>query len=378
MRKLHILAPIVMAAAVVKGAEAQSIRTDKVEVVAETLIDGIAHPWGIDFLPDGTAIVTERPGRMLLLTADGARLAVAGVPEVAAAGQGGLLDVAVAPDYSETGEVYLSFSEPGEGGAGTAVARARLAIDAGEARLEGLETIFSMNRKTGTTHHFGSRLQFHPDGTLFVTTGDRGDGDRAQDFADHAGAVLRIRRDGSVPADNPFVDTADRLPEIWSKGHRNPQGMVFDPVTQAIWTVEHGARGGDELNRPLAGRNYGWPVISYGRHYTGLPIGIGTEAPGYQQPVWYWDPSIAPSGMAVYDGDMFPEWRGNFLVAALRAELLARLERTADGAGVTGEERMFEGRFGRLRDVTVAPDGSIWLLTDDENGAIIRISRAGS
>ncbi len=216
---------------------------------------------------------------------------------------------------------------------------------------------------------------FHPDGTLFVTVGDRGERDRAQDFSDHAGSVIRINGDGSVPDDNPFASGADGLPELWSKGHRNPQGAVYDPISKAIWTVEHGARGGDELNRPEAGKNYGWPVISYGRHYSGGKIGVGTEAPGYEQPAWYWDPSIAPSGLAVYDGEMFPEWKGDFLVGALSFQLLSRLSRDADNR-ITGEERMFAEQFGRIRDVSVAPDGSVWLLTDEDRGAIIRIHRA--
>jgi glucose/arabinose dehydrogenase len=191
---------------------------------------------------------------------------------------------------------------------------------------------------------------------------------------DHAGAVLRLNRDGSVPADNPYADTPGHRPEIWSKGHRNPQGAVWDPVTNALWTIEHGARGGDELNRPEAGRNYGWPVISYGRHYSGDRIGVGTEAEGYEQPVYYWDPSIAPSGLDVYDGDMFPAWKGDLLAGALKFALVSRIKRDAQG-NITGEERMFEGAFGRIRDVDVAPDGSVWLITDDSDGKIVRLSR---
>jgi glucose/arabinose dehydrogenase len=214
----------------------------------------------------------------------------------------------------------------------------------------------------------------HPDGTLFFGIGDRGEGKRAQDKGDHAGSILRINRDGSVPEDNPFRNEQGALPELWSIGHRNPQGMVYDPLTRSIWTVEHGAMGGDEVNNPQAGKNYGWPVISYGVDYSGAKIGVGTEAAGYEQPVYYWDPSIAPSGLAVYEGDMFPEWRGDFLAGSLKFELLVRLTRDDSGA-VTGEERLLEGEFGRIRDVNIAPDGSVWLLTDEDNGAVIRLSR---
>ncbi|CAN0655806.1 aldose sugar dehydrogenase [Nitratireductor aquimarinus] len=355
-------------------AAAKSFATDKVTVSSETLARGLSNPWGLDFLPDGSALVTERSGQ-LRLYADGALSApIPGVPAVAETGQGGLLDVAVAPDFAETGTIFLSYSEPGEGGAGTAIARAKLVLDGETPRLEDVTTIFSMNRKTGAGQHFGSRIVLHPDGTLFFTIGDRGEGGRAQDPADHAGSVLRINRDGSIPQDNPFANTPDAAHEIWSMGHRNPQGMVFDPVTQSIWTVEHGARGGDEVNRPEAGKNYGWPVISYGVNYSGTQIGQGTEAPGYEQPEYYWDPSIAPSGAAVYEGEMFPEWEGDLLVAALKYHLVARLERDEDGE-ITDEERLFRGAFGRIRDVNVAPDGSIWLLTDKRKGEIIRIFR---
>ncbi len=356
-------------------AHAASISTDLVTVKSEAVVTGLDHPWGLDFLPDGSTLVTERAGRLFLLEPDGTLRKVAGLPKIAVGGQGGLLDVAVSPDFETDAMIYFSFSQSGKRGAGTAVARARFVSADGKPGLERVETIFSMERKTNAGQHFGSRLVFHPDGTLFVTTGDRGDRDRAQDFFDHAGAVIRINPGGSVPADNPFSDGKSALPEIWSKGHRNPQGAIYDPVTKSLWTVEHGARGGDELNRPQAGKNYGWPVISYGRHYSGFKIGAGTEAPGYEQPIWYWDPSIAPSGLAVYDGDMFPEWYGDFLVGALKFRLLVRLDREGQDK-IIGEERMFERQFGRIRDVNIAPDGSIWLLTDEKDGAIIRLSRA--
>lgn len=358
------------------AAAAKTFVTQAVTVEAETLARGLSNPWGLDFLPDGSALVTERSGQLRLFANGTLSAPIPGVPEVAVVGQGGLLDVAVSPDFAETGVIFLSFSEPGQGGAGTAIARARLVRNGGATRLENVTTIFSMNRKSAAGQHFGSRIVLHPDGTLFFTIGDRGEGDRAQDPADHAGSVLRINRDGTVPEDNPFADSKDTAPEIWSMGHRNPQGAVFDPVTRSVWTVEHGARGGDEVNRPEAGRNYGWPVISYGVNYSGTKIGVGSEAPGYEQPEYYWDPSIAPSGTAVYQGEMFPEWQGDFLVAALKYHLVARLDRDENG-GITGEERLFKGAFGRIRDVNVAPDGSLWLLTDERRGEIIRIFRAG-
>lgn len=354
---------------------AERIKTDLITVESEALVSGLDHPWGLDFLPDGSALVTERSGRLLVVTKDRRTIEVDGLPTISVGGQAGLLDVAADPDFSSNGMIYFSYSDFAGGNTGTTVARAKLERSGDKAKLEGLQVIFSMARKTRSGRHFGSRLVFHPDGTLFITTGDRGDRDRAQDFEDHAGAVIRINPDGTIPADNPFVGKSGVLPELWSKGHRNAQGAIFDPISSSVWVVEHGARGGDELNQPEAGKNYGWPVISYGRHYSGFKIGVGTEAPGYEQPVWYWDPSIAPSGLAVYDGDMFPEWKGDFLVGALKFRLLVRLSR--DGSNkITSEERLFAKKFGRVRDVNVAPDGSLWLLTDEDDGAIIRISRA--
>ncbi len=357
-------------------AQGELFQTKSVQIAAERLADGLQHPWGLDFLPNGEAIVTERPGRIRILLRDGTLSEpLAGVPKVAAAGQGGLLDVAVAPDFETTGLIYFSFSEPGQGGTGTAVARARLSREGEAARLQNVETIFSMARKTGVTRHFGSRLVFAPDGTLFISTGDRGEPDRAQDMDDHAGAIIRINADGTVPSDNPSPDGSRHLPEIWSKGHRNPQGMTWDPVMGGLVTVEHGDKGGDEVNHPQAGKNYGWPVISYGVTYSGGKIGIGKEAPGYEQPLFYWDPSIAPSGLASYQGEMFPEWKGDLIAGSLKFALVSRLDRDENG-NILGEERMFEGAFGRIRDINVAPDGAIWLLTDEQDGGIIRLSRA--
>jgi glucose/arabinose dehydrogenase len=352
----------------------QVFEAKDVRVEAEIVTGELQNPWGLDFLPGGDVIVTERPGRIRLLSDGELSAPLGGVPAVAASGQGGLLDIVAAPDFEESGLVLFSFSERGRGGAGTAIARAKLVRD-GNPRLEEVKVIFSMAKKSGTSHHFGSRLVFAPDGTLFFTTGDRGRGSRAQDMNDHAGAVLRINTDGSIPADNPSPDGTRHLPEIWSKGHRNPQGATFDPVLGSLLTVEHGAKGGDEINKPEPGKNYGWPEISYGVNYSGSKIGVGTEAPGFEQPLYYWDPSIAPSGLAVYRGKMFPEWNGDLLIGALKFQLLARLDRDETGK-IIGEERLLEGEFGRIRDVNVAPDGSIWLLTDENPGAIVRLSRA--
>lgn len=357
-------------------AQAQSFRTEAVPIQADILTEGVNTPWGLAFLPRGEAIVTEKPGTMRILSAGGQLSEpLDGVPEVSTNGQGGLLDIVAAPDFETSNLIFFTFSEPGEGGAGTAVARARLVRDGDGGRLDDVQVIFSMARKTGQGRHFGSRLVFAPDATLFVTTGDRGEPDRAQAMDDHAGAVIRINADGSIPADNPSPDGSKHLPEIWSKGHRNAQGATWDPVLGGLLTAEHGDRGGDEVNLPKAGKNYGWPVISYGVTYGGAQIGVGTQAPGYEQPLFYWDPSIAPSGLASYQGEMFPEWKGDLFVGSLKLGLLSRLDRDESGK-ILEEERMLEGAFGRIRDVRVAPDGAIWLITDEDNGKIVRLSRA--
>jgi glucose/arabinose dehydrogenase len=326
------------------------------------------HPWSLAFLPDGRILVTERPGRLRIVAADGSISApLTGVPEVVARGQGGLLDVVLDPDHATNGLIYLSYAEPGSGGAGTAVARARL----GAGKLEEVRVIFRQDPKTGGGGHFGSRLVFAPDGNLFVTVGERQQRDYAQDLTRHWGKVIRIRPDGSVPSDNPFVGRGDARPEIWSYGHRNPQGAALNPRTGALWTVEHGAMGGDELNVPRPGRNYGWPVITYGLDYSGVKIGEGTAKPGMEQPVHYWDPSIAPSGMAFYTGDRYPGWRGSLFVGSLKFGLLVRLE--LDGERVTTEERLLEGVDARIRDVRQGPDGFLYLLTDEDEGRLLRL-----
>ena len=334
-----------------------------------TLTDALEFPWGLAFLPDGRMLVTERPGRLRIVEKDGSLSApLAGVPAVAAQGQGGLLDVALAPDFARSRTIYLSYAEPGDGGtAGTSVARARL----GDNGLENVQVVFRQEPKVSGGSHFGSRLVFGRDGDLFITTGDRQNRPLVQDLTKLQGKVVRIRPDGSIPPDNPFVNRGGARPEIWSYGHRNIQGAALHPETGQLWTVEHGARGGDELNAPKAGKNYGWPVITYGVDYSGASIGEGQRKEGMEQPVHYWDPSIAPSGLMFYTGNAFPNWKNNVFVGALGHRLLARLE--LDGERVRSEEQLLEGMSRRIRAVVQGPDGYIYLLTDDANGRIMRL-----
>ena len=340
---------------------------------AATVTEGLEYPWGLAFLPDGRMLVTERPGRLRLVDADG-RLhpqPVSGVPAVAAVGQGGLLDVALHPDFARNRWIYLSYAAQGEGGYGTEVVRARLEGLA----LRDLKVVFSMRPKTTTGHHFGSRLVFDRQGYLYITLGDRGDMGRAQRLDDHAGSVIRLHDDGRVPADNPFVALPNALPEKFTLGNRNIQGAALHPATGALWAHEHGPQGGDEINVIRAGVNYGWPVATYGRNYgSGTPIGEGTHIAGTAQPLLQWTPSIAPSGMAFYRGDKFPAWRGNLFVGALRGQMLVRLE--LDGERIVREERLLENKVGRIRDVRNGPDGYLYLLIDDARGRIVRLEPA--
>jgi len=337
-----------------------------------TLVGGLDYPWGLAFLPGGDMLITERPGRLLRVDAETLQpRTVRGLPPIAAVGQGGLLDVALHPDFISNQLVYFSFSGADDDGLGTEVGRGRLAGDA----LEDVEVIFRALPKSRGGLQFGSRLLFDNDGRLLITLGDRRDRQRAQDLGDHAGSVVRINDDGSVPADNPFVGTAGARPEIYAYGNRNAQGIAMDPASGRIWSHEHGPQGGDELNILAPGRNYGWPVITYGRNYvTGTRIGEGTHKQGMEQPLRYWTPSIAPSGMTFYTGDKFPAWRGNLFIGALKYQLLVRLEMR--GREITHEERLLEGVLGRIRDVRTGPDGYIYLLTDDRDGVLARLEPA--
>jgi glucose/arabinose dehydrogenase len=349
-------------------------RKTRQPIKVETFAAGLSHPWGMAFLPDGRVLLTERPGRMRVINKDGKLLpALQGVPPVVASGQGGLLDVALAPDFPTSNQIYFSYAEPRSGGLnGTAVARAKLAVTGDGGRLDGVEVIFRQEPASTGAMHFGSRLAFARDGNLFVTLGERSHSKaKAQDLTTHFGKVVRIRPDGSVPPDNPFVGKGSARAEIWSYGHRNPQSAAIHPATGKLWTIEHGARGGDEVNIPQAGKNYGWPVITYGRDYTFLPIGEGTAKAGMEQPIYYWDPSIAPSGMAFYTGNLFPEWKGNLFVGALAGRAVHRL--VLDGDQVVAEERLLANLGERIRDVRAGPDGALWLLTDSADGRIVRM-----
>lgn len=339
-------------------------------VRTETIVRGLEHPWALAFMPDGRILITERPGRLRVVDKDG-KLSepIAGVPRVFARGQGGLLDVAIDPNFADNRRVYLSYAEPGDDGkAGTAVARGKLVNN----RLEDVQVIFRQQPKVEGPNHFGSRLVFARDGTLFVTMGDRYSyRDKAQDLSLGFGKIMHINADGSVPRDNPFVGRQGALPEIWSYGHRNVQAAALHPQTGQLWTVEHGARGGDELNNPQAGKNYGWPVITYGIDYSGLRIGEGTAKPGMEQPVYYWDPVIAPSGMTFYTGNAYPNWNGSVFVGSLTPGLLVRL--VLKDNKVEREERYLGDLKVRIRDVQQGPDGLLYLVTDSSDGQLLRV-----
>ena len=338
-----------------------------------TVASGLEHPWGMAFLPDGRALVTERPGRLRIVTLDGTvGPALGGVPAVDAVGQGGLLDVALDPDFAANRLVYLSYAEPRNGGNGTAVARGRLE----DGRLADVQVIFRQQPTVTGGHHFGSRLVFARDDRLFVTLGERNsERARAQSLDTHLGKVVRIERDGRVPADNPFVGRPGALPEIWSYGHRNLQGAALHPGTGELWTIEHGPKGGDELNRTRPGLNFGWPKVSYGVEYSGAKISDSPTAPGIEPPVHYWVPSIATSGLTFCTGDRFPQWQGNAFVGGLKSEAVSRLE--FDGDRVVHEEVLLrEVVDDRVRDVEQGPDGFIYLLTDEAEGRLLRMEPA--
>ena len=365
-------APFVLAGLLALAA-APSVAQSQPSPKAQTVASGLQHPWAVAFLPDGRFLVTERPGRLRVVSADGqVQPAVQGLPEVAAGGQGGLLDVITDSAFASNRTIYFCFSEPGKGTTNsTALARARLSQDA--RRLEDVKVIFSQQPKFSSTAHFGCRIVERPDGTLFLTLGDRfSRRDDAQTLDNHHGKVVRVAKDGAVPKDNPFVGKAGALPEIWSYGHRNSQGATLAP-DGSLWTHEHGARGGDEINRPQAGKNYGWPQVSFGVNYDGSKIGSGdSAAPGLEPPLHHWTPSIAPSGMAFLTSDRYgAAWKGNLFVGSLKFQYLDRIE-LKDGQ-VVAEHKLLEDLGQRIRDVRQGPDGLLYVLTDNANGRLIRL-----
>jgi len=357
----------------------KTVETEKAKIRVTTVARDLHYPWALAFLPDGNMLVTERrAGHIRIVTPQGAvGEPVEGVPAVVNSGQGGLLDLILDPQFSETRFIYFSFSEAGEGNKnGTAVARARLSDD--NAKLENLKIIFRQQPKEDSDKHFGSRLVFDRDGYLFIGLGERSDADlrvQSQHLNSHLGKVVRIYPDGTVPKDNPFAGQENARPEIWSYGHRNIQGAALNPISGVLWVNEHGPRGGDEVNIPEAGKNYGWPLVSYGVNYNGTPVGNGeATGPGISDPIHVWKPSIGPSGMAFYTGDAIPGWKGNLFVGGLAIPKLVRL--TLDGDKITGEEALLASERTRIRDVRQGPDGALYLLTDDSDGEIWRMTVA--
>ena len=367
---LTAAAVLLLTACGVPDVPAETIRSERHAFRIETLAEGLDHPWSVAFLPGGGMLITEREGRLRLFR-DGKLhpKPIAGVPAVFAEGQGGLHDIVLHPDYARNRLVYLAYAAREGGGAHTRVTRFRLDLD--RHALVDPKRIFDGRPKVGSSHHFGGRMAFDRGGYLFLTVGERGERESAQRLDTHAGTMIRLRDDGSVPPDNPFVGRDDALPEIYSYGHRNPQGIALHPQTGEVWIHEHGPRGGDEINIVRPGRNYGWPKIGYGTHYSGAKIGVGTKAPEMEQPLHYWVPSIAPSGMAFYTADAFPDWRGSLFAGALVGELLVRLE--LDGERVVREERLLEGTLGRIRDVRAGPDGFLYITTDASDGRLLRL-----
>jgi glucose/arabinose dehydrogenase len=357
------------------AAATQTFPSDAGNLNVETIARGLERPWALAFLPEGKMLVTERPGRLRIVTRDGQiSPPVSGVPQVRASGQGGLHDVVLDRDFASNRTIYFCYAEPASGGGRTAMARARL-TDGEAARLDDVKVIFRQEGPLSSGNHYGCRIVQGRDGNLWLTMGDHFTyRDEAQNLANHLGKIVRVTPDGAVPRDNPFVGRKDAKPEIWSYGHRNSQGAALHPQTGRLWEHEHGPRGGDEVNIPLAGRNYGWPVIGYGVDYSGAKIHAATAKPRMEQPIKYWVPSIAPSGMAFYTGDLFPRWKGSLFVGALAGQLLVRLE--LDGEKVTKEERLLGNLDARIRDVRQGPDGAIWLVTDSSDGRIIRVTPA--
>lgn len=376
---LFLMAAPMLGASFAIGAQTNAPAAPKTAITLTPVAEGLDRPWGLQFLPDGRYLVTELPGRLRVVGKDGAiGEPVTGVPEVYAENQGGLLDVALAPDYIDSGTIFLTFSEArGNGASATAVARGKLELDGASGKLTDVKVIFQQEPPVpGSDRHFGSRIVFTPEGNLFVTTGDRGDRpDEAQNPASTIGKVLYITQDGQPALDTPAGDGWNPL--VWSIGHRSVQGVAYDAEKSVLWTVEHGPQGGDELNLTEKGKNYGWPVITYGKEYSGRPVGEGiTEKDGLEQPVYHWTPSIAVSGVLLYTGDLFPEWKGNLLAGALKYMQVQRL--VLEDGKVVQHEVVADDIGQRIRDIRQGPDGAVYLLTDESNGRIVRMEPAAS
>jgi glucose/arabinose dehydrogenase len=351
----------------------------KTALAVQEVATGFNKPWAIAFLPDRRMLVTEKPtGRLFIVTPAGQKSApVAGLPRVDGRDQGGLLDVEIDPDYARNNVIYWTYYEPRKDGNGLAVARAKL-VDGTKPEISELSVIFRMQPTFDSTKHAGGRLVFAPDGTLFVTLGERSELEgrvQARDLSSHLGKIVRIRPDGTVPDDNPFVGKQNARPEIWTLGHRNVLSAALDAQNR-LWVVEMGPRGGDELNLVERSKDYGWPTIGYGEEYSGASIHEASQAPGMEQPVYYWDPVISPSGLTIYSGDLFPEWKGNFFIGGLSSQALVRL--VLEGDRVVGEERLLTDREERIREVVQGPDGALYLLTDDEDGALLKVTPRGA
>lgn len=379
VRRSIVLSVLLFAAPALAQGSAKNavVKSEKADFRVETVATGLEHPWAVAFLPDGRMLVTERPGRLRIVGKDG-KLSppVPGLPKIAAVGQGGLLDIALAPDFTQSHTIYFTFAEPrGPNGAvnpnSTSAASARFVEEKGEARLEDVKVIFRQQPAYPGGFHFGSRIAIARDGTLFITTGERNLKTPAQDLKQDLGKVIHINPDGSIPKDNPFVGRKDARPEIWSYGHRNIQGAAIHPVSGKLWEVEHGPKGGDEIDIPEKGKNYGWPAIGFGVDYSGAKIHESAHRQGMEQPIYHWTPSIAPSGMSFYTADAFPKWRGNLFIGALALTHLNRLE--LDGEKVVKEERLLGDMNLRIRDVRQGPDGFLYLLTDSRNGKLLRL-----
>ncbi len=372
--KIPAAATALILSATALGAQ-DTMKSQQAEFTVQTIAEGLSHPWALAFLPDGAMLVTERSGQMRLVSVDG-KLGdpITGLPEILAGRQGGLLDVTLHPEFAQNRLVYFSFTEPGEGGNSTAAARGVLSPDG--TSLSDVKTIFSQQPKIDNTAHYGSRIVFDGQGHVFITMGDRFEEryrTQAQELNSHLGKIVRLNEDGSVPPDNPFVNTEGALPEIWSLGHRNVQAAAINPETGTLWEIEHGPKGGDEINIVEPGKNYGWPVISYGVNYDGSPVGSGkSQQQGMQQPIHQWTPVIAPSGMIFYSGDAFPQWQGDLFVGGLATTTLVRVE--LEGNNYVSEERLLIDLGYRIRDVAQAPDGAIYVITDEDNGKILRLA----